>query len=778
MTIGHKYYLGLNLALCLGDGVQLTQIYIDEELAWSGSSSATTPTSGTINEPELFGGYQGGGGWVGPFTFYPGSFSQSVNSYLESVISVGGVPGYRGQSHIVFENAYIGESNQLRKMAFVLQKYSDELVTTNAGRVGVDMNPMEVLYQLATDPWLGLGVSPSEIDLPNWRLAATTLFNEGNGMSLLVTSSQQAKELFSEVLRQVDAIMFQDPETGLLQIKLIREDYVVADLPLYDEDDVLQIRNFTKTSWEDVVSQIKISFPQRDKESSAVAIAQDGSVAAVIGRLKTAHMSFPFCYSAELANKIASRERSQLSAPLFQATIEMNRNGYGLRPGDVFKLNWSDYGLSELVMRVQKHDLGSLMDNRIVINAIQDQFASKQAVFAPPADSTWTPIVNSPTNIVTWEIIDMPFFFARKVDIPVTERYSAPLAIPQQPQNGSESFSMVGGIVSGTLDINEPDLVNYPATGTLSAAYGREDGQLTGIDAVGFTLNTRQGVFEPGTTSEILQGELGILYVGGEFMGFTAATNDFNTAGISGVYRGLFGSTVKDHALGTRAYQLLPEHFGFGYAGTEVYGDLPGRTNWYYKLLDATAGIQQDPSSVVEATWTPRDELRLPARPRNLTLEGTRAILEVDSLAPRTLTWAATNRVTGLAYPSETAATETPPEATTYNVEVYIGGVLDVSLGVSDTAALSHAIPFGTLSAPVVEADCEVRVYARRDDPDSPGVAADYLSSGYASLSFTCNIVANILLLEGDMQSGTDRLLLEGDMQSGTDKLILEGDEA
>ena len=31
------------------------------------------------------------------------------------------------------------------------------------------------------------------------------------------------------------------------------------------------------------------------------------------------------------------------------------------------------------------------------------------------------------------------------------------------------------------------------------------------------------------------------------------------------------------------------------------------------------------------------------------------------------------------------------------------------------------------------------------------------------------------LLLEGDMQSGTDYLLLEGDMQAGTDVLLLEG---
>ena len=37
------------------------------------------------------------------------------------------------------------------------------------------------------------------------------------------------------------------------------------------------------------------------------------------------------------------------------------------------------------------------------------------------------------------------------------------------------------------------------------------------------------------------------------------------------------------------------------------------------------------------------------------------------------------------------------------------------------------------------------------------------------------NIAGFFLLLEGDMQSGTDYLLLEGDMQGGTDVLNLEG---
>lgn len=37
------------------------------------------------------------------------------------------------------------------------------------------------------------------------------------------------------------------------------------------------------------------------------------------------------------------------------------------------------------------------------------------------------------------------------------------------------------------------------------------------------------------------------------------------------------------------------------------------------------------------------------------------------------------------------------------------------------------------------------------------------------------DLTGSALLLEGDAQSGTDRILLEGDAQAGTDVLLLEG---
>jgi hypothetical protein len=777
VVVGHKYYLGLDLGLCLGDGVSLSEIWIDEEQTWTGSTSSTVPTTGTINELELFGGYKGGGGWSGGFTFYPGTFPGVVNSYQEGVVGVGEVPGYGGLAHIVFENNYIGENNQLRKMGFVLEKYSNGLGTVNSGKVGDDMNPMEALYQICIDEWVGLGVSTANIDTANWINIASTLHTEGNGVSVLVTSAQSGKAIIKEILRQIDGIMFQDPTTGKLKVKLIRDDYDPALLDVYDEDDILKVRSFSKTAWEDVVGQVKVSFPQRDKESSAVAISQDMATANMIGRMKTVSMSFPFCFEPTLANQIASRERAQSSVPLFRMTLEMNRNAYNLRPGAVFRISWPEYGLSELVMRVQKHDLGELLNNKIVVDCIQDAFAVGTVVFSDPETSSWVAPVTRPTDILTATVIDTPIFFGRKMENIVAEQYSQPLAIPLRPSTGSTHFTMQGGIVSGTLDIDEPDFAEHPATGTLSANYDRETGQATGIDATGFTLNSRLGTFDqPIDSADMLQGNAGLLYIEGEWIGFLNVTNNASTAVFTNVYRGLFGSSVVDHASGARAYQVNLDAIGDGVAGLELLNT----ETWYYKLLDAVGGNRQDPDSVVsESTFNPSDVMRKPLRPRNLALDTSRANYEVtDSDGDMTLTWNATDRETGNSFPHETAVAETPPETTTYDIRVYFGGVEEVALRSLDTAGSSYIVPFTTLLPPQINTDCEIRVWARINDPDLPGVDPDYLSDGYASLTFSINIPANNLLTEGDIQSGTDNVLLEGDMQSGTDILTLEGDEA
>ena len=777
IIVGHRYYMGMDLGLCLGENVSMREVWLDETRVWQGDTGGAAAYSGSISATSLFGGHKKGGGWSGDFTFYSGTFPQAIDSYIEGVVGAGDVPGYAGISHLVFENNYIGESNSLRRMAFTLERYTNDLGSINSGRVGdYDVNPMECLYQVMANDWGGLGVNVGDIDTANWITVAEQLYNEGNGMSIIVTAAQSGKQIVTEIMRQIDGIMYQDPTTGKLQVKLIRMDYVVDDLDIYDEDDIVKMRSFTKTAWEDVISQVKVSFPQRDKESSAVAISMDGATSTMLGRLKTTTMSFPFCYDPTLANTIASRERAQASIPLFRMTIEMTRNAWRIKPGDVFKISWPEYGFTELVLRAQKHDLGALLDNRIVLDCVQDSFAVGSTVFANPATSGWVAPVTQPSPVETWIQTDAPAFFGRVLESPVQEGYSQPMTIPLRPAATSSTFSVLGGNATGELDVLELDEIGYPATGVLQDDYSRSAGQVTGVDATGFTLLSRQGEFFEGVDeADLLAGQAGLLYVDGEWMGFLGVTNDPTEAVVTNVYRGLFGSPVKSHAAGTRVYQIESDLFGTGDQGIDLAHD----STFYYKILDAVGARRAAPEGLTEETFNPTDVMRVPLRPRGLDAAGSRAVFDKTDTTDLVLTWKHTDRETVVTYPGELAATETPAETTTYDVEVWIDGVKDASLSTTEVAALTWSVPFSTVTPPLVSDDCEIRVYSRIDNPDSPGVGTDYLSQGYASLSFTCNIRDNRLLTSGDMQSGSDAILVEGDQVSGTTyRLSLEGDEA
>lgn len=923
--VGYDYYLALDLALCLGDGVVLREIVCDEEVVWSGT--LTDDTEQSIDQPELFGGPDEGGGLIGNFRFYPGSYTQDPDPYLESVLGTGEVPGYNGVSHVVFylqpgepdirtyypdpfppstepiygfdtltpfdpvntttlhdlhdyatqseidsgivkidedttltwtnrtggisssapsgkmtfydadyniveesgiyqygqissnndtvtitwgfnpaytvpsgaryfivqrglqipddtdeydwtinnvtsvieltvtgagtaTGMYIGESNQLRQFNFLIERFTNDLSLPNNGKIGdSDLNPVEAIYQIMTDNWIGLGMDPSTIDTTDFVTQGTTLHSEGNGVSILVTSQQQARTLLSEILRQIDGFLYQDPATQKVKLKLIRDDYTPASLTIYDEDDILQVKKYSKSSWEEIVSEVKVSYKDRNQESDKIALAQDMAAIDQIGRPRSVTQSFPFCYDDTLATKIAARELSQQSIPLFVMTVEMNRGGYDLLPGEVIKISWPDYGLSEVIMRIQKPDLGSLIDGKIVLDLIQDSFASDTVVFADPEDSLWADPISDPVDVSDYLVINSPAFFSRKLDTGVADDAVQPIVIPRKPQEESDAFSVVGGLASGDLTISDVVGVAYPATGTLVSELSFTVGLEGGYSASSIALNNVEGVFTGGTEAEIFAGEAGLIYVDGEIMGIVNA----GLSGWQGFYRGLFGTPIKTHAAGTRVYQIGPQLLGNG----DTQFSLTDTDTYYFKILDITDGVTLGLSVATERNYDPTAVITLPLRPRDVQVDG-EYNKTINGSSAFDITAKATSRNTGASYPKEDDAAETPVDSETYNIRVYNGnGSLLTGLN-ADGVTLPYSMDFTQVDDFSDNGTGEVRVYA---------VSSEGTSLGYGSAQITIEVAAfRGLLTSGDEQSGTDVMLTSGDAQSGTDKIILTGD--
>jgi hypothetical protein len=638
VIVGYTYYIGLDLALALGR-CTLHKIVNDKTTIWEGTASADENIL-NINLPNLFGGKEKGGGLIGTMRYYPGSSTQGKNAYLASKIGEADTPAYRGFAHLVLEGMNIGESNQLRSMWMEMSQYTNGLgLGGGMHMVGDDMNPMELLYQAFTLDWGGLDVSPDLLDLDSLKTCAQTLFNEGNGMSVCISTPNGGKEIASEVLRQVDGLMYQNPVTGKMVMKLIRNDYELEDLPIFDQSNVIIIRNFTSKLWEDTVNQVRVKFTDRSQDyKDGTSMVQDMANINAQGRIRSITNAYPGVMMGTLGTELATRDLSQGSVPLLGATMELNREGAALRPGDPFIWSWDPYGIDLVVMRVKSFDLGALNDNRIVIDANQDEFAVDQTVFTAPGGPGSgvvvpnDPAVASPARLVR----EGAYFFAASAGLPLSPNDTVVIVSAVAP-TGSEEFDVYTSTDAGaTYNPSEEGIV-YTANARLSTAISATAGFTTGI--LGTVVITTPSEEIASVAVADIEAGAGLFYIGQElFAHTTVVDNGDGTFNLVNVRRALLDTVPTAHAVNDRVWFI---------EGDNVIDDaMPGDATIRVKVTPQTFRDQMNVADAPYDAVTLNYRAQRPLRPGNVKFDGGVAFTPPsDGTGSHTITWANRSRL-------------------------------------------------------------------------------------------------------------------------------------
>ena len=261
-----------------------------------------------------------------------------------------------------------------------------------------DMNPAHIIRECLTDNNWGLGYTDADIDDTSFTAAADTLFDEEFGLSFLWSKEEKIQEFIKDILRHIDATLYVHPRTGLFTLKLIRDDYELASLPIFDESNIISISDYKKPTIGELTNYVTVQYWDRDKSEDSVVGVQDIALAQQQGTIASANVPFNGVTRGALANRLASRTLKELSNPLITATVITNREGASLNIGDAFKLTWPKFGLTETVMRVSALSFGSLTDGQVKIECVQDTFGLPDATFSDPTDSHFTDVVNAPAN--------------------------------------------------------------------------------------------------------------------------------------------------------------------------------------------------------------------------------------------------------------------------------------------------------------------------------------------------------------------------------------------
>jgi len=601
VTKGYSYHVGVQMSLCRMSIAGIRRAWIGDVIVYDGGLATT---SFDVDLPELHGGDDlGQGGVQATVDVFLGTDVQAPSDYLAMFQDSGAgttrTPRYTGTAYLVARSlggaaadargAYLGNSTSIKPWKFEIERYSALFSGQSAGqdKVGVDANPVNVIYEVLTNAEWGFGFPAADVDVgpgSSFLAASDALIAEGNGFSMILDRLVDATELVQELQRQVDGVVFLDHRTGKWRIKLARADYAIGSIPQLSPANMKEVKDYTRGAWDDTTNQVTVKFVNRANDyKESFALAQDVANALIQGggtvsttKVVPASPSYPGVQTAALAAVIAWRDLRALSYPLARCTLVVTREFWDLTVGDVVALTDPDLGLTQLPMRITTIDYGRLQENEITLTVVQDVFQFLPASFGAPPATGWTapapPLVAYPADEqLAFEapralLVRDPDFdgdvTASKI-LAAARRQVGEAAVSVRQRNAAGAPSgafTVAGSVTGFLLVGEmsaalPAGVANPTTSILVVA--SPDSQAA-IEAA----------FDDSTTA----GDLGVnltqlVMVDQEFMLVQGASVSGPDVLLSTIYRGVLDSGQQAHATGAKVYLL---HVGAGIADEAI----------------------------------------------------------------------------------------------------------------------------------------------------------------------------------------------------------------
>lgn len=452
-----------------------------------------------------------------------GENSDAIDSYLAGSDAVGDSTRYPGIAYMAMNRVFIGDDAQavpaytcvVKRVAGLVGDAVDwpdyEVNATSSGydEDYADANPAYVLVYILTnninenDPWAGFsGIDFSLIDIAAFKSAGATLKTEGTGISFKMDDSKKAGDWIDEICRHIDARVFFDDTQGLITIKLIRDDYVVADLEEITSDDYSNLVISRKTQWE-LNTDLEIKYTsRRTMKETGLALIINGALRDMLGVVKGTRVVLPMFTYPAAAQAAADRMVRRYFYPLFAGSFTISRNRVVLKPGDVFVLPSvpiAGITVTNIICRVMgvsgvdgEGGSGGVSETLYSVEWAEDVFNNTGVGIGGADEGDYTETdwrITNPYRFTT--IKDAPQELASRMAVMVlTARPSGQIATDWQLQQGELIQDEDTGEVTGEVNLLGEGQVY--ATALLNAAYSGPLGNTAAwldTTATGFTFD-------------------------------------------------------------------------------------------------------------------------------------------------------------------------------------------------------------------------------------------------------------------------------------------------
>lgn len=306
--------------------------------------------------------------------------------------------------------------------AVVMNRASEEYDDYDGSQL--DYNPAHAIREAITSKVWGLGKDESVIDDANFKAVADTLYAEKIGISYVFESDSKVTDFIEEVMKIVGGTLRIDRSTGLVQIKLFRDDYDPSELLVFDTSNVLEISDVKRTALSECINQVTCKYKNYKTGDDASIVYQDLALMQAQGEIINTDITYDYVYWPKTAEKLAQRDLFELSSQFFSCKITVGLVGRFLNLGDCIKLNFPHLGINNLVFRVMKITYGGSSSNEIKMELAQDKFFMPESsgyMQVGGDDEDSSPL---PPQISYSKLFELPYYVAYKFGVDVNSMLS------------------------------------------------------------------------------------------------------------------------------------------------------------------------------------------------------------------------------------------------------------------------------------------------------------------------------------------------------------------
>lgn len=454
-TIGYKYFMSLLMGFGRGPMSELVQINAGEKVAWTGPECDHGDGLFEIRAADLFGGDKKEGGiygparvlWGGPDQVLPGpspTDSGTLPGVKEMISPNAPMPALRGVTCLWFDgevcsmNPYPKEwKARVRRhihgwhggvawypIKCIIYLSGPEVITYKraSGSVALmdiflalggtkkknvvgkvpgnikGMNGAHIIYECVTNPEWGRGFSADMLDEKSFIYAANQLCAENFGLCFFWQRQEDVDAFIQIVLDHIGAELYTDRSTGLLTLRLIRDDYDPDDLPTFEPGKgLLEILLDDSGSQDIAYNEVVVKYHDPITNTDGEARAHNAGARIAQGSTNTLTKDMPGLPTKELAARVATRELIVQSSGLKKYKVRLDRSGWRIAPGMPFRIKCPQRGIASIILRAgEVVDSSAQMGGDIQITAIEDVFSLPATGMVQPEDPTWVPPVTDP----------------------------------------------------------------------------------------------------------------------------------------------------------------------------------------------------------------------------------------------------------------------------------------------------------------------------------------------------------------------------------------------